>query len=298
MDNNENKENLMNGEMANSSPETSSVENSNTNNQNLEMPAPATNPDVNQVANDMPSPIAEAPNVNPAPVEAPMANNTNEFSQPIPTENNQNVNAVPVQNEVPNNQQIINTEAVKAQANKIFDGVKNVGNEINEKVKTDKRVLYILVAGAAVVFIIGLMLVTNILFNPAKSTVKTYLNAMKNYDAKKIVNCYHPKMVEAMEEYLSDEDLVEYYEDLFDDREDDDYKILSYEIDNDYKKYDKDDLEDFAEDLEDSYDINEKDVKEVRRYSVKLKVDDDGDKDTEKQKIVVAKIKGKWYIFS
>lgn len=298
MDNNENKENIINGETANNTPETTSVENSNTSNQEIEMPAPATNPDVNQVANDMPSPIAETPNVNPAPVEAPVANNTNEFSQPIPTENNQNVNAVPVQNEVPNNQQIINTEAVKAQANKIFDGVKNVGNEINEKVKTDKRVLYILVAGAAVVFIIGLMLVTNILFNPAKSTVKTYLNAMKNYDAKKIVNCYHPKMVEAMEEYLSDEDLVEYYEDLFDDREDDDYKILSYEIDNDYKKYDKDDLEDFAEDLEDSYDINEKDVKEVRRYSVKLKVDDDGDKDTEKQKIVVAKIKGKWYIFS
>ena len=298
MDNNENKENIINGETANNTPETTSVENSNTSNQEIEMPAPATNPDVNQVANDMPSPIAETPNVNPAPVEAPVANNTNEFSQPIPTENNQNVNAVPVQNEVPNNQQIINTEAVKAQANKIFDGVKNVGNEINEKVKTDKRVLYILVAGAAVVFIIGLILVTNILFNPAKSTVKTYLNAMKNYDAKKIVNCYHPKMVEAMEEYLSDEDLVEYYEDLFDDREDDDYKILSYEIDNDYKKYDKDDLEDFAEDLEDSYDINEKDVKEVRRYSVKLKVDDDGDKDTEKQKIVVAKIKGKWYIFS
>ena len=298
MDNNENKENIINGETANNTPETTSVENANTSNQEIEMPAPATNPDVNQVANDMPSPIAETPNVNPAPVEAPVANNTNEFSQPIPTENNQNVNAVPVQNEVPNNQQIINTEAVKAQANKIFDGVKNVGNEINEKVKTDKRVLYILVAGAAVVFIIGLILVTNILFNPAKSTVKTYLNAMKNYDAKKIVNCYHPKMVEAMEEYLSDEDLVEYYEDLFDDREDDDYKILSYEIDNDYKKYDKDDLEDFAEDLEDSYDINEKDVKEVRRYSVKLKVDDDGDKDTEKQKIVVAKIKGKWYIFS
>ena len=298
MDNNENKENIINGETANNTPETTSVENSNTSNQEIEMPAPATNPDVNRVANDMPSPIAETPNVNPAPVEAPVANNTNEFSQPIPTENNQNVNAVPVQNEVPNNQQIINTEAVKAQANKIFDGVKNVGNEINEKVKTDKRVLYILVAGAAVVFIIGLILVTNILFNPAKSTVKTYLNAMKNYDAKKIVNCYHPKMVEAMEEYLSDEDLVEYYEDLFDDREDDDYKILSYEIDNDYKKYDKDDLEDFAEDLEDSYDINEKDVKEVRRYSVKLKVDDDGDKDTEKQKIVVAKIKGKWYIFS
>ncbi len=288
MNNNENEENKINEGMPISEGNNQTIPNNE--NLGMEMPAPASG----TVNNDSTS--VEMP--------LPVANNPLPQAESVPV--SQDVSPFPTQNVATNNQQqavgnqsIINTDAVKAQTNKLLDGVKNVENELNQKIKTDKRVLYILIAGAFVVFIIGVIFVSNILFSPAKSAVKTYLNAMKNYDAKKIVKCYHPKMVETMEDYLTSyDDLIEYYEDYFDEKKDDDYKILSYEIDNDYKKYDKDDIEDLAETLEDSYDINEKDVKDARRYSVKIKVDDDGDKDTEKSKIVVVKIKNKWYIFS
>ena len=50
-----------------------------------------------------------------------------------------------------------------------------------------------------------------------------------------------------------------------------------------------------AEYLDEYRGIDEDSVKAVRRYTIKFEVENDGDEDTQKVKILVAKIGNKWY---
>lgn len=225
----------------------------------------------------------------PNPVEMSIPN-----SVEVPTQN-QTVNMTnqAVNETQPNTAPIINTDAAKAKANELASKAKVGFGNYKEKLKTDKKVLGISIAIAVVL----LLAICNVWLNGgSKGVVKSYAKAMVKYDAKKLSKLYHKEYIEYMED-LFDDDIEDIFEDRFESYEDKDYKILSYDI-IDREKYDKRKTEDFAEDLEDSYDIDEDDVKEVYEYTIKFKIDDDGDKDSNRVEVYAVKIKGKWYIFN
>lgn len=189
-----------------------------------------------------------------------------------------------------NSQQMVNTEALKGKANELVTKAKSGFNYYKDNIKTDKR----LIAGTVGVVAVVVLLILLLFVNPSKSVVKKYAEAMLDYDAKEIVSITHEDMIDYFED-LTDKDYKDMLKDSFDLLKDSGYKYKEYEIDSDYKKYDKDDVEDIAEEWDDSYGIDEKSVKAVRRYTVKFKVSKDGKRDTKKMKILVAKIDGKWY---
>ena len=192
-----------------------------------------------------------------------------------------------------NNQQIINTEAAKAKANEMAAKAKaGVGN-FTEKFKSDKKFkTNVIGIGIAVIVVIVLLVVY--LTGGSKGAVKGFAKAYVNMDAKEVVKYMHEDYLAYYEDL--DIDLEDSLDDGFDDLKDEDYEYLSYEI-NDSEKIEKDDVEDIAESLEELYDINENDVKAAVLYTIKFKVDDDGDKDTLKNDVTAVKISGKWYIF-
>lgn len=192
-----------------------------------------------------------------------------------------------------NNQQIINTEAAKAKANEMAAKAKaGVGN-FTEKFKSDKK-FKTNVIGIGIVVIVVIVLLVVYLTGGSKGAVKGFAKAYVNMDAKEVVKYMHEDYLAYYEDL--DIDLEDSLDDGFDDLKDEDYEYLSYEI-NDSEKIEKDDVEDIAENLEELYDINENDVKAAVLYTIKFKVDDDGDKDTLKNDVTAVKISGKWYIF-
>ncbi|MDE5889048.1 MAG: hypothetical protein K2H20_03415, partial [Bacilli bacterium] len=223
-----------------------------------------------------------------------------EASQPVQTE--QPVQQVPVQQSFPEGQvyvsssqpatqPVVNTEAAKAKASELADKAKQGFGNYTEKLKTDKKVLGATIA----VIVVAVLLICGVYLNGgSKGVVKSFAQAYVKSDAKKITKLMHKDYLDTYEDMGFD--LEETLEDTFDDYDDEDYKVLSYEI-IDSEKLEKKDLKDLAEDLEDNCDIDEDTVKAAVVYTIKFKVDDDGDKDTMKTEVTAVKIKGKWYIF-
>lgn len=188
-------------------------------------------------------------------------------------------------------QPIVNTEAAKAKASELAEAAKTGINSYTEKLKTDKKVLGISIA---VVVILLLVICSLYLNGGSKGVVKSFSQAFVKSDTKKIVKLMHKNYLDAYEDMGFD--IEDTLDDTFDDYDNEDFKVLSYEI-VDSDKVEKSDLEDLAEDLEDNCDIDEKNVKAAVVYTIKFKVNDDGDKDTMKKDVTAVKIKGKWYIF-
>ncbi len=190
---------------------------------------------------------------------------------------------------VETNQQIINKDAAKAKANELLEKAKNGINYYKENIKTERK----LQIGTGIVVLVLVLFLLLGLMNPSKNVAKKYAKAMVNYDAKTIVKITHEDIIDYYEDIV--DDYEEMIEEGFEELEDEDIKYKSYKVDGDYKKYDDKDLRKFAKQLDTLYDIDRDSVKEVRRYTIRFKVDNDGDKDTEKEKVLVAKIDGKWY---
>lgn len=191
------------------------------------------------------------------------------------------------------NQSIINTEAAKAKANEVAGKAKAGFSSFTEKMKTDKKFQSLVIGVAIIVVVVAVVLIAY-LTGGSKGAIKGFAKAYVDMDAKKVVKYMHEDFLEASED--NGYDIEESLDDLFDNYDDNDYKFLSYEI-TDSEKVDKDDVEDIAEDLDENCDIKEKDVKAAVVYTIKFKVDDDGDKDTVKSDFTAVKIKSKWYIF-
>lgn len=192
------------------------------------------------------------------------------------------------------NAQIVNTEAAKAKVNEVAGQAKVKGKEFIEKIKTDKNTQ--MTCCGVVVGIIVLFVLFTMLFPSSNSVLKGYMKGYKNFNAKQVGKYVHPKVNEYYEDKL-DESYVDMLDESFEKMEDRDYKILSYEINKDYKALSKSKVEDIADDLEDNYDIPAKSVKTVRKYSVKIKVEEDDEKDTTKTTKCLVKIGMKWYVF-
>lgn len=191
----------------------------------------------------------------------------------------------------PVNQATPNMGTGTTKTNEVVDKAKQgLGNYV-EKLKTDKKVLGISIA---VVVILLLVICSVYLNGGSKGVAKSFSQAFVKSDTKKIVKLMHKNYLDAYEDMGFD--IEDTLDDTFDEYDNDDYKVLSYEI-VDSDKVEKSDLEDLAEDLDDNCDIDEKSVKAAVVYTIKFKVNDDGDKDTMKKDVTAVKIKGKWYIF-
>lgn len=188
---------------------------------------------------------------------------------------------------------IINTEAAKAKAEEVAKEAKEGASNLIEKIKTDKALTIICCVVLIVLVILILSGLGSLLSGTGKGTVKQYAKSMVNYDSKKFCKSFSEVVLE--EEYDGLDECIEDMDEYFENFEDEDYKIKSYEI-GEGKKLSDSKLEDLADDLEDDYDIDAKKVKKAYKYKVKFKVEDEDDSDTLKMEVYVAKINGKWGI--
>ena len=195
------------------------------------------------------------------------------------------------ENQETKNEQIINTEAAKAKVNEVAGNVKEGASNFVEKVKGDKALLAVCCAAAVVVVVVLFIILSNTVFNGSKNVVKQYAGGMVKMNAKKVCKAYPKELIEFAFDDI--DECVDTLEEQFDNMKDEDIKYKGYEITN-KKVLDKDDVEDYAEKLEDLYDIPEKKLKKVVRYSVN--VDAKGSDNDEKLYIFAGKIGGKWYV--
>lgn len=204
--------------------------------------------------------------VTPVTPVAPVANNTQTNSQPL-----------------------VNTEAVKAKTNELMGKAKNGVAYYKANIKTDKK-LWI---GTAVAAVVVIFLFMALFGGGAKGVAKKYAKALVNYDADAMLSIYHKDWIE--EVYDDEEEALDSFKEMMEYLEDSDLEYISFKVDPDYKEYDEDDVEEYAEYLDEYRGIDEDSVKAVRRYTIKFEVENDGDEDTQKVKILVAKIGNKWY---
>lgn len=187
---------------------------------------------------------------------------------------------------------LVNTVAIKEKTGVVVEKVKGWFNYYKNNIKTDKK----LWAGTAGVVVVIILLIALLFVNPSKSVVKKYAEAMMDYDAEAIVKITHKEVIDFYDDMF--DDYEDFLEDSFADLEDEDTVYKEYEIESDYKVLNKNKTEDYAEAWDDAYGIDEDSVKEIRRYTVKFKVSYDGERETVKEKVLVAKIGGKWYFMA
>lgn len=187
---------------------------------------------------------------------------------------------------------LVNTDAIKEKTGVVVEKVKGWFNYYKNNIKTDKK----LWAGTAGVVVVIILLIALLFVNPSKSVVKKYAEAMMDYDAEAIVKITHKEVIDFYDDMF--DDYEDFLEDSFADLEDEDTVYKEYEIESDYKVLNKNKTEDYAEAWDDAYGIDEDSVKEIRRYTVKFKVSYDGERETVKEKVLVAKIGGKWYFMA
>ena len=155
--------------------------------------------------------------------------------------------------------------------------------------KKPKNLLFI-IAGAVLAVALVLLLIFGI--RTPKSVARKALKGFEQGNAKSIVNVLPKDLFEdKAERKESQEELQEELDSL--------QKAFDrYNISIDFKitgveKCDADDLEDLQDAYEYFFDMNVKAAKEV---SVKMTINEDGDRDTENFSMYVIKVGGKWYV--
>ena len=136
------------------------------------------------------------------------------------------------------------------------------------------------------------------------SAVERYILAYMECDAQEVVGSMAPDVVAYMDEllegsdYLDYDSLADYFEgSVCEERKSDGVEYKGAEV-VDKVQLSKSDFEDLAENLEDTYDINQEKIYDAYKYEIKYKVNEDGEKDTEKETISVARIDDAWYVVS
>ena len=157
----------------------------------------------------------------------------------------------------------------------------------------EKRMLLVIILIIVISFIVAILFNT---YGGARGVVVKYASGMKNSDSEKIVSIFHESMI--LESYDNEKEMIEYFDSTFKEMEDEFYIIKKYKINDDYKQYEKEEIDKIAKELNDYYKINENVLTEVRRYKVSFGMLNDGEEETSEMKIVVGKIKGKWYFIA
>lgn len=162
----------------------------------------------------------------------------------------------------------------------------------------DKKKLLVF-GGAILAGIIAIVVALSLLTGP-KALARKYVNAYLKGNAKQYVNCMPSYMFEDKEDK---KDKIEYYEDLFDER-DSEYKNVKIEKII-VKKVPKDTKEDFKDSLKsleyvyDNFDADKLNVNSLRYVSVFVSYkDEDGNPCSDVWEFAMAKYKGKWTILN
>ena len=148
---------------------------------------------------------------------------------------------------------------------------------INRK---EKRII-IIVTGVVIALCFIIMLF-HVLFGGAKNVVSKYAQGMKHFNSEKIVELYNNQMIKD-------------YDEMFKYLKEDYYKINSYSISDNYKVYKGDELDYKINELVEHYNFKEKEIKEIRLYTVTFECMADGESKEVDHKVLVAKINGHWY---
>ena len=156
--------------------------------------------------------------------------------------------------------------------------------------KEKKRLIIIF----GVVLFIGLLLVLCRAFvDDARDVVRQYAYGMRTYNAEKIVDLYKEEMI--FESYESRKDMVKDYEEMFQELKDDYYRINDFEINDNYKIYEGEELKYQKDKLKEYYGIEKKIVEEIRLYTITFDCNDDGEAKETEQSVLIAKMDGHWY---
>lgn len=192
--------------------------------------------------------------------------------------------------EEPKNEQIINTEAVKAKAAELGENVKEGANKVATKLKENKNIVTI-VAGVAACFVALLILILIVnSFTGPKHQAKVFSKSLVKLNEKKYCKSFNKDIIE--DRFDDIDDCIDKVSDSFDEA-DKDEKFKSYKIEA-KKVLDKDDVEEIAEKLDDEFGIDEKKVKKVVRYKVSF--DAKGKDNDVDLYVFVGKIKGHWSV--
>ena len=169
---------------------------------------------------------------------------------------------------------------------------------IIDKIKSMDKKKLIMLGGAVLAAIIAIVVALSLLTGP-KALARKYVNAYLKGNAKQFVNCMPSYEFDDKEDK---EDLIEYYEEQFEDR-DAEYKNIQIQkiVVKNASKDVREDLKDDIEDWEDYYDnfkpkkLNVNSLKYVSVF-VTWK-DEDGNPCSRVFNFYMAKYSGKWVIF-
>ncbi len=159
-----------------------------------------------------------------------------------------------------------------------------------EKKKSKGGLIAGIIAVVAVIAAAIILLGSGVLGGGYKKPIKTMMDGMIEGDSKKMLSAFPKEMTDYYKSLFkamgySDK---EFYSELDEEFDDDEYRNLKYTIGK-ATKLDKDDIEDYEEYFQETYD---EDVKVTGGYSVEVTVKIDGEKDTEE--IEVYKVNGEW----
>ena len=169
-------------------------------------------------------------------------------------------------------------------------------NALMEKFNENRNLI---IAGAAALLVIIIAIITIASCSGSyKSALKSYINAYKNGDAKKIVELTPDRVVKSKGGKSDYKDRVEdSIENQIDDLEgnDGDIKKLSYKI-TDADKLDKGDIAELE--IENKYRYGKKlGIQQAIDVEVEITIPVDGEKETVEYDFKLVKIGRKWYIF-
>lgn len=254
-------------------------------------------PDEANVCTNCGTPVADAPA---APDAAETAAPVNEAPAPAAE------NDVPVvDNAAPKAEKaapVINVDALKSNVSKIASNVGETATVQFNKVKSDKKLLGIVIGAAAIVLVAVIILVSSI-GGGYKSAINNYFDVMIEGKANKIEKLAPKQYWDYLEEEedVTLEDLKEDYEDSFEDQIDqlEDEYGKNYKFS--YKITDKDDIttkkfKNIQENLKDKYDIPKKSVTKGYKVDVELSIKGSEDEDENDTTLYVVKIDGDWYV--
>lgn len=159
----------------------------------------------------------------------------------------------------------------------------------------NKRVFVLL--GILMSFFVVLFCFLFIFVMSPKKVVKSYVAGMKEFNSTRVVNTMYDEFLDNFKKETGD-DFKVLLDKTFDVYKKEKYEIESYEINFNYSKFTDNQFNAYVDMLSKSYGIKKGKIKELRYYPVRYTSKfSDGSSDIFTQRIILAKIGFKWYVF-
>jgi len=170
-------------------------------------------------------------------------------------------------------------------------------NEKKGKTKINNKKLFLLF-GIVILFIAIVFSSLFLFVMSPKKVISSYVSGMKSFDSDRVVNTMHNDFLKAFKEYQG-KDFKDVLDTSFKAYKTDGYEIVKYEVNYNYTKFTSNQEKAFKKMLQENYKIDTKKIKELRYYPVRyeVKYNSTGVEDIFTQKLILAKIGFRWYVF-